>query len=200
MTTAGPVRILGIVRHHPGTSRSLANRLVALASLLAVAGCGGGDICLNCNPSGSPTPISGVLVTGNISRLSTFNPFSDVTVVICVDLPDGGGVENCPKIFLANVFTNGTFTRSGVDPGSETIYFWIDENGDGQIDPGDPIAQLQDPNGELRLVESGFTVDVANAVVDFTTQTATATISVSATPTPTPTPVTTPTPTPTPAG
>ncbi len=137
-------------------------------------------------------------VTGNISRLSTFNPFSDVTVIVCVDLQEGQSVADCQKIFLTDAFSDGTFSRSGVDPGSEAIFFWIDENDDGTIDPDDPIARLQDPERLLDLVEAGFTVSVANAVVNFTTEEALATITVSASPTPTPTPSGSPTPTPKP--
>jgi hypothetical protein len=184
LSTVGPTR----------TSRRLAI-VAAFAALLAA--CGGGDICLNC-PSGSPTPTTQVSLAGNISRLSLFLPFDDVTVIVCLDLPPDQPATACTRFFLAAVAEDGTFSRTSIDPGSETIFFWVDQNNVGTIDPDDPIARLLDPEFELVDVTSGLTVNVVNAVVDFTDQTATADISVTTTSTATPTPTPSPTPTPTP--
>jgi len=166
----------------------------ALAGLLA--SCGGGDICLNCTP-GTPTPTILVSLTGNISRLSILVPFDEVNVIVCLDLGPDQPASDCNRFFLAPVNSNGSFSRSSIEPGGETIFFWIDQNGDGMIDPGDQIARLLDPDGELADVTNGETVNVVNSIVDFTAQTATAQIFITTTPTPTPTPVTTPTPAPT---
>lgn len=176
----------------------------ALATAIAflLGSCGGGPICLNCTP-GTPTPVASVTVTGNVLRFAPFvNPsVTTVTVIVCVNLGAGQDVSQCPEIFLADVDgTSLTFTRPGVAGGPETIFFWIDQNNDGMVNPTDPISQLQDPNNLLADVQVGMTVTVGNAVVDFTTKMSTATISVTTTPTATPTPSGSPTPTPTVTG
>ncbi len=177
----------------------IAALLVSLAGsalvAAAIAACGGDDICLsgNCDPDTSPTPSYTVSVSGNVSRFTTLvSDPTTVTVIVCVGLPEGDDASACPKSFLAQVTSSFTFARSGVEPGSETIFFWIDEDQNGQIDPGDPLARLSDPNRKLVGVGSGEQVSVTNAVVDFPIQTATATITVGRAPTPTPAPQPTP--------
>jgi hypothetical protein len=161
----------------------------------AMAACGGDDICLadSCDPDASPTPAYTVSVTGNVSRFTTFvSDPTTVTVIVCIGLAEGDDATSCPKSFLAQVTSSFTFARSGIEPGSETIFFWVDENQNGEIDPGDPLAQLSDPARALVGVGSGEQVSVTNAVVDFPVQVATATISVGRAPTPTPAPLPTP--------
>ena len=158
--------------------------------------CGGPDICLQC-PTGTPTPTSAVTVTGTIVNTTPFQNPATINVIICLNLPSGGTVQDCNQSFLTDVNTQGQFTRNSVSPGPETIFFWVDMNGDGMIDTNDPIAQLTDSQGLLGDVQAGQTVTIANANINFTTETATATITVSLTPTPTPSPFT-PTPTPQP--
>ena len=58
-----------------------------------------------------------------------------MTVVICVDLPPGGTAENCTQSFFTDVTTQGDFVRINVKAGSETIFFWVDANHNGMIDP-----------------------------------------------------------------
>jgi hypothetical protein len=160
-----------------------------------ISACGGDDICLadSCDPDTSPTPAYTVSVSGNVSRFTTLvSDPTTVTVIVCVGLPEGSDASACPKSFLAQVASNFTFSRSGVEPGSETIFFWIDENSNGEIDPGDPLARLADPSSKLVEVGSGEQVSVTNAVVDFPVQVATATITVGRSPTPTPAPQPTP--------
>lgn len=169
---------------------------LAAASLALSAGaCGGPDVCLYCDPDATPTPTASVALTGNVSRFTTFvSDPTTVNVVVCVDLPAGGTIENCPKIYLTAVEENFAFARSGIEPGPETIFFWIDQNMNGSIEPTDPQARLSDPREQLVLVGPGASVTVANAVVDFTSQTASAAISVSARPSSTPSPTSTPAP------
>lgn len=173
----------------------LAALAVSAALGWTMASCGGDDICLadSCDPDVSPTPSYTVSVSGNVSRFTTLvSDPTTVTVIVCVGLPAGSGASACPKSFLAQVASNFTFSRSGVEPGSETIFFWIDENQNGEIDPGDPLARLSDPTGRLEEVGSGEQVSVTNAVVDFPVEVATATITVGRSPTPTPAPQPTP--------
>ena len=169
--------------------------MALLAAALAIWACGGDNICLSgsCEPSGSPTPAYTVSVSGNVSRFTTFvSDPTTVDVVVCIGLPAGGDIAACPKIFVAALTSTFTVSRTGVEPGSETIFFWIDSNQDGQVSPDDPIARLADPTDKLIDVSSGEQVSVTNSVVDFNTESATATITVgkgaSPTPAPSPTP------------
>lgn len=172
-------------------------RLAPVLLLLApLSGCGGDDICLGC-PDGTPTPgPSGVTVTGTIVSTSPLTSPSSINVLICVGLPAGGSPEDCDLSFLTTPSVEGTFTRNNVEEGSETIFFWVDENQNGTIEPDDPIAKLDDVEGQLENVRSGQTVTLSNVRILFLEGTASATITVSTTPTPTPTaPQATPTPT-----
>jgi hypothetical protein len=172
---------------------------------LWIAGCGK-DICFGCSPNSSPTPGSdSVTVMGNLKSLgSSAAPFGSVLITVCVGLDPSEPFNQCTNPATTQANNDGTFERSDIDPGSERIAFWIDANVDGQIDSGDPFAELQDPRSELRNVLRGQIVTVADALVDFDAGTATADISVN-TPTPTPTSTATPaataaTPTPLPTG
>jgi hypothetical protein len=175
--------------------RSYRVRIGILLAATLVA-CGGPDICLQC-PSGTPTPTSSVTVTGSgLATTPPVNPAS-VTVIICLNLADNEGADACTQSFFTDVTTQGSFTRSSVSPGPETIFFWVDANNDGMVDPDDPIAKLTDTQGQLGDVQTGQTVTLTNISANFTTELATATISVGQSATPTPTAVTaTPTPSP----
>ncbi len=165
---------------------------VAAAALLVA--CGGDDICLNCNPDSTPTPgpTTSVTLEGDILRLSTLDPLSSVVIVTCVDPAAGVPLADCSDAFTTQADNEGNFTRSRITAGALALFFWIDRNEDGQVDPGDPYAVLQDPESRLADVTGGETVDIQAAQVDFATQTAVATIVLSRTPTPTPVPTATP--------
>lgn len=170
---------------------------VCLVTLLAggLLACGGDDICLQC-PDGTPTPgSSGVNVTGAIvSSNPTTNPAA-ITVIVCVGLEQGQSVTDCPSSFYATVATDGTFTRRNVKEGAETIFFWVDSDMNGMIDPADLLAQLTDGEGILDRVQNGQTVTLSDVRILFLQNSATADITIGTTPTPTPTAVqATPTP------
>ncbi len=179
--------------HQPGSWKI---RLLLLVAAV-VSACGGGDICLQC-PDGSPTPgTSGVTITGTIVSSNPATAPSSITAIVCVGLEQGQSVTDCPNSFYADVNTDGTFTRRNVKDGAETIFFWVDSDGSGMINPdgGDLIAQLQDGEGILDRVQNGQTVTLSDVRIAFLSNTATANITIGQTPTPTPTAVTT-TPTP----
>lgn len=168
-------------------------RLVTLLTAGMLA-CGGEDICLQC-PMGTPTPgQSGVTVTGQIANINPFTSPANVNVVICVGLEENQSIDDCPNQFLTSASITGEFTRNNVQAGAETIFFWVDEDGNGMIDPDDPLAQLADPESQLSNVQNGQTVTLASVRIQFLENTATANITVGLTPTPTPSATTTPTP------
>lgn len=174
------------------------SRVACLAVVLLLSGllgCGGDDICLQC-PQGTPTPgQSGAIVTGQIVSTNPFVSPSSINVVICVGLQEGQSVENCPNTFITTATTEGTFRRTNVQAGGETVFFWVDSDGNGMIDPDDLLAQLVETQGALDDVRSGQTVTLSSARIAFLENTATADITVANTPTPTPSAVQ-PTPTP----
>jgi hypothetical protein len=177
--------------NHGVRTRSGAWQAIAAVMLAGTfAACGGGPICLNCTPSGSPTP-GFVTVTGNIS--SNDNPTLLVTVAICVDQKDVTNPSNCTNPSLVDVNqTTNTFTHTGVEPGPETIFFTQSST------PGvvSDFAQLSDPMRELDDVPAGSTVTLANVQVLFFAQPPSAQANITVA-TPTPTPIGTPTPVPT---
>ncbi len=172
---------------------------IVAALLAALLGCGGEDICLNC-PDGTPTPTaSAVVMTGNIASSTPFTTPPNINVVICLGFDPVQGVENCPRTFLTVPNVEGTFTRNNVSPGALTVFFWVDVNQNGMIDPDDPLAQLADPEGQLSDVAAGQTATLADVRIAFLEGRATASISVTQTATPTPAPTSTgaqPTPSP----
>lgn len=170
---------------------------VALAATVAVtAGCGGGDICLNCNPSGSPTPSTDVTVAGNVVFVDE-GQIPGLVVTICANETSASDPSSCASPLHATVDINGDFVRTGVPPGSEQIFFSTEPEGE----PGTLSAKLLDPDGVLERVSAGFTVDAVNVEVAFLRNVASAdqiVVAANPTPTPTPRPTTTATPTPSP--
>jgi hypothetical protein len=136
-----------------------------------------------------------VIVNGTIVSSNPTTAPSSITAIVCVGLEQGQSVTDCPNSFYADVNTDGTFTRKNVKEGAETIFFWVDSDGNGMIDPDDLLAQLSDSEGDLDRVQNGQTVTLSDIRILFLQDTATATITIGLTPTPTPTAVTaTPTP------
>ena len=166
--------------------------LAAAGWLLATAAAGGGGpICLNCNPSSSPTPSEFVTVTGNVGFVD--DPGTNLAVVICVDDATTTNPQNCEHAARVSVdSTTNDFTLSTVLPGSEQVFFT--QNPVSGVPSN--VAKLSDPTEKLRAVSAGETVNIQDAQISFVQGTATAVISVEAAPTATPTPATTPTPTP----
>ncbi|HZR83165.1 MAG TPA: hypothetical protein VFD92_18880 [Candidatus Binatia bacterium] len=173
---------------------SLLGVLVVPAMLLPAffAGCGGSDICLGCNPNGSPTPISGITVVGTVV-FSDLGNVSGITVTICSNEEPRNDPSECTNPRHATTDLSGDFERDGVPAGSQQIFF-------DTVPPGQEgvAAKLQDPQGELGSVDDGFTATLANVEINFARNVATADISVTVTPTSTPTPPATATPTATP--
>jgi len=83
------------------------------------------------------------------------------------DLPD----STIP--YVSTVIPDGetSFVFSGAGFGRLVIVFLLDGEGgdaDGIIDPGDPIAVLNDPDCVLDDVPANYRVDIADARINFT--------------------------------
>jgi hypothetical protein len=120
---------------------------------------------------------SSATVAGN---LDVFVPLSDHDVVAFVFtvkdpetdckvpvLPDSGDPDQ--SVVIPNGET--AFELDGVKTGRLVVVFLLDNAGDaadGQIDDGDPIAILDDPNCELTDVAGKTTVNLTNVRMNFT--------------------------------
>src|SRR5262245_31620354 len=157
-----------------------------LAALLA--SCGGKDICLGCDGNSTPSPQNLVTAVGNINQIvNSAALVEDVRVIFCVGFD--GPFLDCQNTFSTSVDTNGKFTRSRLPKGSLRVGFRLDPNDNGVFEPGEPWAELEDPNGTLSNLTGAQTANIFDIVIDFGANTATATqITVTTTPSPTPNP------------
>lgn len=146
---------------------------------IALAGCaegqlkfgGGGD-----DDEGAP-----VVVTGNIDDVS--QPAAAETAVFAFSglrvraacAPRGAAAcdtfsevyeSDDAEVVLLAVGTKD-FTLSDVRNGDLTVLFMQDLDEDGAIDAGDPVAVLEDPDGELADVRAGLTVELTDVDLDY---------------------------------
>ena len=109
----------------------------------------------------------------------------DTVVFVYSDLVSLEGLLAAPLTYSS--YTDGElyvvepnetdFAVSGLAGGALTVIFLRDEAGasaDGQIDSGDPIATLSDPDGKLAEVRGGQTVVLDDVEIDYNAATATA--------------------------
>jgi hypothetical protein len=160
---------------------------LALLGQLTLAGCGGSNICLGCDPDATPTPNpeNSVTVLGDLFTVIPDILLDELVVLVCSDRPaetaplDCGGRSAQPD-------NDGAFSISKAREGSLELFIYrrTDTN---------QIAELEDPTDELGNVRAGETADIQSITANFNTGIATALhIDVGPTPTPTPTPTATP--------
>jgi hypothetical protein len=164
---------------------------LALVLGVAIASCGGSDICLGCDGNSTPAPNTLVAVQGNIFQIQGSAALPEqVRVVICVDAT--GDFLSCQSnAFTTSVSSTGEFSRTRITEGSLRVGFRLDPNDDGVFDPNEPWAELEDPDGFLDSVPGGDTAQVLDITIDFAGNTATAEeikIVTTASPTPAPAP------------
>ena len=158
---------------------------IGLSLPLFLAGCGGSDICLGCDPSSTPTPNpeNSVDVIGDIFSAIPATLYTDLRVLVCTDRPsttpplDCGGRNTEP-------LDDGDFSISKVTPGSLEVFFYLRTD-------AEELAALEDPDEKLTNITRGETVDLQSITVNLNTGSAQASyiqIGPTATPTPTPDP------------
>ena len=161
---------------------------VALSLALLLASCGGKDICLGCDGNTPVNPENQVSAQGNIFQIQNSAALvEDVRVVFCVN-SDDPDFDQCVDTYATRVGADGNFSRSGINSGSMRVAFRLDPNDNGAFEPGEPFAELQDPNGFLGNVGPRQSVTLADVIIDFNAMTASADISKGTATSPTPRP------------
>jgi hypothetical protein len=114
-------------------------------------------------------PIEDTTVSGNIFNLRppTFRP---ILVFVFVDLRDPGIFQDFSDAEVAIVEEDRTFHVTHLAAGSLTVVFLLDQAGanqDGTINPGDPIAIFQDPDGQLKNLSATSEVVLTDIDISF---------------------------------
>lgn len=146
-----------------------------LTALLAWSGsgCGSGTVTFG---GGGGDQKKRVTVAGNLDSVSPVT--SRDIVVFAYTVTDGSDRCPCPgdpsnsTSGKAAVLPSGhsTFEITGIVPGAIGVVFLLDNAGnaaDGQIDPGDPIAILDDVDCKLSDVSGGVKVSLDNVDLAF---------------------------------
>lgn len=148
-------------------------RAAALAAPLVaalVAACGSGNITFG-GGGGGGNDNAKVTFTGNLKSVSPVTTRDIVVFVYNIDddsdrcpcPPDPSNNPNGKAVVLSSGTTTFTVSDLDRDNGKFGVVFLLDNAGnaaDGQIDPGDPIAILDDVDCELGDVSSRITVNL----------------------------------------
>lgn len=176
-----PPKLIAVRRPSDSTGVTLLG--LALLSQLTLAGCGGSNICLGCDPDATPTPnpANSVTVDGDFFTVIPDTLLNELVVLACSNRPvetaplDCGGRSAQPD-------GDGEFSIAKVTEGALEIFVYR------HMDT-DQIAELEDPTNQLGDIRSGETAEIQSITANFNTGIATALhIDVGTTPTPTPTP------------
>lgn len=159
-----------------GASTPTFTRAAALTLLaLSISSCGGGDITFG---GGNDNTKAKVTFKGNLDSVSPVTSRDIVVFVYNIDKDDES--DRCPCPQNPSNSTNGKaavlasgeteFTISGLTPGRFGVVLLLDNAGnlaDGEIDPGDPIAILDDVDCQLDDVKGDLTVTLDDIDVSF---------------------------------
>lgn len=158
---------------HPGR---WTGTLVA-AGLVALLGCGEGTVTFGSGDDDDDDTAT-VTVEGNIDDVTPVTGRN--IVVFAYNIPSAEDVDRCPCPAQANpddpgkaaVLESGEteFTLTGLDSGPLGVVFLLDNSGDaadGEINPGDPIAVLDDVDCEIEDVEGNVTVTLDDVDIQF---------------------------------
>jgi len=151
-------------------------------ALLAAAGfaassCGNGTVTFG-NGDGDNDGNATVTVKGNLDNVSPVTSREVVVFVYDIDSNDNSDRCTCPPNpscstqGKADVLASGEteFTLTGLFAGPLGVVFLLDNSGnyaDGQIDPGDPIAVLDDVDCQLDDVGGNLTVTLKDVDIAF---------------------------------
>ncbi len=150
---------------------------IALAFTLFSSGCGEGTLLFGGEPGNIDTFVT---VAGNIHNVTPVSA-RDVVVFVFTNLAQSA-LDTCsfndPKDFDDGelvVLPNGSFdfSLSRVQGGDLTVVFLLDKastQADGQIDAGDPIAVLDDPDNRLLGVQSPLKVTIERVDITFSAE------------------------------
>lgn len=142
-----------------------------------VAGCGGGDISFGGDDDDNTLRVT---FKGNLDSVTPVTSRDIVVFVYTID--DDDDTDRCPCPPLpdltyegkAAVLSSGEteFSISGLKPDKFGVVFLLDKAGDqadGEINPGDEIAILDDDDCRLEDVPGNVTVTLNDIDIDFST-------------------------------
>lgn len=151
--------------------------LAAALSCLALVSCGSGTVTIGGGDDGGNDNAK-ITVKGNIRDFTPVTTRDIVVFAFTIDKDDTTKRCPCPpdpsdsSSGKAVTITDGSteFTLSGLDAGSIGLIFLLDNagtNADGTIDPGDPVAILDDVDCDLEDVRSTLTVTLKDVDLAF---------------------------------
>lgn len=156
---------------------SLASAAAAVLVTFAIASCGSGTVTIGGGGNGNTKKVT---IKGNIRDVSPVT--SRDIIVYAYRLPDDDTTDRCPcppnpslsTDGKAQLLTSGTtaFSLTGIEAGNIGIVFLLDNagtNADGTIDPGDPIAILDDLNCRLQDMKVNTTATLTDVDILFDT-------------------------------
>jgi len=156
-------------------NRSLAIPVAAMLACTLAAACGSGTVTIG---DGGNTNGKKVAIKGNIRDVSPVT--SRDIVVFAFRLDDSDTTDRCPcppdpsgsTVGKAVVLASGstTFSLSSLDAGNIGVVFLLDNPGnaaDGTIDPGDPIAILDDLSCRLEDMKGDVTATLTDVDLSF---------------------------------
>lgn len=149
--------------------------LLLTALLVVPLGCGEGTVTFGGGDDNN-NPNAQVTVEGNIDNVSPVSSRGIVAFAYnitdnsdrCPCPPDPSNSSSGKAIMLESGAT--TFSLSGLKAGPLGVVFLLDKAdnaADGQIDPGDPIAILDDIDCDLSDVKGGLTVTLKDVDILF---------------------------------
>ncbi len=144
--------------------RVLAMVLIAAAS----AHCGNGTLEYGGDRDNTKTVVT---IRGTLDDVIPVTT-RDIVVFAFTNLRDPGVFQDFDDGETVVIAAGSSeFSIADVDSGDITVVFLLDDPGneaDGQIDDGDPIATLADPDNELENVRAGLTVEARDIDINFT--------------------------------
>ena len=164
-------------RPTPNAAGALAS-LTILIPLAFAASCGGGDFVFGGDDGDNPTKVT---FTGNLNTVTPVTSRDIVVFVYNIDdnsdrcpcpanpCPDS---SSCVNLGKTAVLESGEteFTISDLEPGAFGVVFLLDNSGvnaDGEINPGDPIAVLDDTDCQLDDINGKITATLKDVDIDF---------------------------------
>ena len=135
-----------------------------IAPLLLLAACGEGRVAGIPPQDSSGAVAEGIEITGTLSREVAD---SDTLLLFAfVNVPPDIPPQALEPASVSAVTHDRRFGLSNVPPGSVTIVLLTDKGHDGAIDPGDPIAVLDDPYRRLAGLQAGDQVTIKDVTID----------------------------------
>mgnify|MGYP001307657977 CR=1 FL=1 len=158
--------------------RRLAVIIIVFFAGLWAAGCGQGTLVFGGHVENSE---QNVTLGGDIDDVVPVVATRDIVVFVFSGLADTTAFLSAPETYsdfddgeaAAVEAGSSLFSVSAVASGDLTVIFLLDEaEPDGQINVGDPVAILSDPDETLVEVRGGQSVTIENVDIDFNAATA----------------------------